>query len=183
VWPPVYSPAQAFTVHHTVTANNDPDPASTIRGIYRYHAVDLAWGDIGYHFLIDEAGRLYEGRYSGPDGLPGHREDGQVATAAHTLNYNTGNIGVALLGDFTGREPSAAAQGTLTLLLAVLAQFHELDPLGTVHYVNPVNGMAKDTGTISGHRDWGATECPGAKLYPMLGSLRADAARLAESAT
>lgn len=181
-WPPAYSPAQALTVHHTVTANDDPDPAATIRAIYRYHAVDLGWGDIGYHFLIDEAGRLYEGRWSGPDGIPAHREDGQVVTAGHVFNFNPGNIGIALLGDFTERVPSAAASWTLTLVLAGLARVHGLDPLGTVHYVNPVNGMVKNTRTISGHRDWGVTECPGKNLYPMLGSLRTGIARLAESA-
>jgi hypothetical protein len=178
VWSPAYSPAQALTVHHTVTANDDPDPAATIRAIYRYHAVDQRFGDIGYHFLIDEAGRLYEGRHSGPDGLPGHREDGQVVTAGHVLGYNTGNIGIALLGDFTGRAPSAAAWRTLTLVLAGLARIHGLDPLGTVHYFNPVNAAAKDVNAISGHLDWLATECPGETLYPKLGSLRADVARL-----
>jgi hypothetical protein len=164
IWPPEYSPVQALTVHHTVTANDDPDPAATIRGIYGYHTVDQGFGDIGYHFLIDEAGRLYEGRWSGPDGIPGHRADGQVVTAGHVLGYNTGNIGIALLGDFTDRAPTAAAWRTLTLVLAGLAGLHGLDPLSTVHYVNPVNSATKDVDAISGHLDWLATECPGEKL-------------------
>jgi hypothetical protein len=179
-WTPEYFPAQALTVHHAATANDDPDPAATVRAIYRYHAVDQGWGDIGYHFLIDEAGRLYEGRWSGTDGIPGHREDGQVVTAGHVLNHNTGNIGIALLGDFTDRTPTAAAWRTLTLVLAGLALYHGLDPLGTVHYVNPVNNVAKDVAAISGHLDWLPTECPGEKLYPKLDYLRADVARLVE---
>jgi hypothetical protein len=178
LWPPVYSPAQALTVHHAATANDDPDPAATIRAIYQYHAVELGWGDIGYHFLIDKAGVLYEGRWSGVDGLPGHREDGQVATAGHVLGFNTGNLGIALLGEFTNRAPTAAARRTLTLLLAALVRVHGMDPLGAVHYVNPVNAAAKDVDTLSGHRDWLATECPGEKLYGGLSSLREDVARL-----
>jgi hypothetical protein len=178
VWPPEYFPAQALTIHHTVTANDDPDPAATVRAIYRYHAVDQGFGDIGYHFLIDEAGGLYEGRYSGPPGIPGHCWDGRVVTAGHVFGHNVGNIGIALLGDFTHRAPSQAARWTLTLVLAGLARLHGLDPLGTAHYVNPVNGATKDVAVISGHLDWLATECPGATLYPELGSLRADVARL-----
>jgi N-acetylmuramoyl-L-alanine amidase len=52
---------QKLIVHHTATQNNDPDPPATIRSIYYYHAVTQGWGDIGYNFLIDEAGNLYEG--------------------------------------------------------------------------------------------------------------------------
>jgi hypothetical protein len=64
IWPPAFWPIQKLIVHHTDTQNGDPDPAATVRSIYYYHAVTQGWGDIGYNFLIDESGRIYEGRHS-----------------------------------------------------------------------------------------------------------------------
>ena len=82
-----------------------------MRAIYRYHAVERGFGDIGYQYLIDESGRVYEGRYSGPDSSPGHDADGdKIVTAAHVGGFNSGNMGVALLGTLTSLEPTPAAQ-------------------------------------------------------------------------
>jgi hypothetical protein len=57
------------------------------------------FGDIGYQYLIDESGRVYEGRYSGTDSYPGHDAEGvKVVMAAHVGGFNSGNTGIALLG-------------------------------------------------------------------------------------
>ena len=107
-----------MTVHHTATANGDADPAATVRAIYRYQAVDRGFGDIGYQYLIDESGRVYEGRYSGTDSYPGHDADGvNVVTAAHVGGFNSGNTGIALLGTLTSLEPTPAARSSLEGLL------------------------------------------------------------------
>ncbi|MET9397271.1 N-acetylmuramoyl-L-alanine amidase [Kitasatospora sp. NPDC002965] len=174
--PAKYYPLQTLTVHHTDTPNADADPAATVRAIYEYHAITLDWGDIGYHFLIDEAGRIYEGRWSGEDGIPGHDATGNVVTAFHTAGFNSGNLGIALLGTLTGQEPTAQARRSLTLLLALAAGTHGLNPQAHVTYVNPVNGVTKPVDMISGHRDWLATECPGGVTYATLPALRADVA-------
>ncbi|MFI1302414.1 peptidoglycan recognition family protein [Streptomyces sioyaensis] len=178
--PPKYYPAQALTVHHTVTPNNDPDPAATVRAIYEQHASPDGedFGDIGYHFLIDEAGRVYEGRWSGEDGIPAHDKNGSVVTAFHTKGYNSGNVGIALLGTFIEQQPTGAARRTLARLLAVLAKAHRLDPAANITFTNPVNSAKKNVPMISGHRDWLATECPGGTLYNALPSLRGDVAAL-----
>jgi hypothetical protein len=76
------------------------DPAATIRAYYYLHANTNDGGDIGYHFLIDEAGRIYEGRYTGMDGIPAHDAGGKMVTAFHTSGFNSGNLGIALLGTF-----------------------------------------------------------------------------------
>lgn len=187
VWPPTFYPAQALTVHHTATANNDASPADTVRAIYQYHAVELGWGDIGYHYLIDEQGLIYEGRWSGSTSDPcgggadgsdfGHDAANQVVTAGHTGGFNSGNVGVALLGDFRrrgrqGGNPKNAAIASLTSVLTELADRHGLDPDGQVNYVNPVNGTTRTVDTISGHRDWLSTECPGERLYGQLPDIR-----------
>ena len=59
-----------WIVHHTAGVNHDPDPAATVRAIFAYHAVVQGWGDIGYNFLVDADGRIYEGRHSGAPGDP-----------------------------------------------------------------------------------------------------------------
>lgn len=188
IWPPEFHQPQAMTVHHTATTNDDPDPAATVRAIYRYHAVDQGWGDIGYQYLVDEAGVVYEGRWSGADspscdaGGTGdefaHDEvSGKLVTGAHTGGWNSGNAGTALLGEFTthrrfGAEPKPAAVSSLEDLLADLAVRHGLDPLAEVLYTNPVSGEQKLVQTIAGHRDYQATECPGQRLYDLLPTIR-----------
>jgi hypothetical protein len=177
-YPQTYWPVQTLTVHHTATANDDPDPAARMRAIYRYQTVDLGYGDFGYHFLIDEAGRVYEGRWSGDDGIPGFDEAGRMVNAAHIGGFNAGNVGVVLLGTFVDRAPTAAASRSLTLLLAAIAGWHGMDPLGTVQYVNPISGVPRVVPAISGHRDWAPTECPGGVLAGALPTIRQEAARL-----
>ncbi|MEX5295884.1 N-acetylmuramoyl-L-alanine amidase [Kocuria sp. CPCC 205268] len=189
IWAPQFYDAQVTTVHHTATANDDPDPAATVRAVYRYHAVDQGFGDIGYQYLIDEFGIVYEGRWSGTasascggaggTGADFAHEEGtdRMVTGAHVGGWNSGNLGVALLGEFTdhrrfGTDPEPAAMSSLADLLAELAVRHDLDPRATVSYVNPVNGTQRSAPTIGGHRDYEATECPGERLYAQLPSLR-----------
>ncbi len=183
VWPPEYYPVQALTVHHTAGANGDPDPAATVRAIYHYQAVVVdgtGWGDLGYHLLIDEAGRVYEGRWSGTDGVSvfGANTPPLMSVGAHVGGYNTGNIGVCLLGHFNGQLPTTAARESLVRVLAWLAHTCWLDPLGMTHYVNPVNGNTRDVDTISGHRNWAATACPGDMFYPQLAAVRSSVAQV-----
>ncbi|MFJ2782366.1 peptidoglycan recognition family protein [Kitasatospora sp. NPDC087315] len=176
--PVKYYPLQTLTVHHTDTVNADPDPAASVRAVYEYHAVTLDWGDIGYHFLIDEAGRVYEGRWSGDDGIPAHDAAGNVVTAFHTSGFNSGNLGIALLGTLSGQAPTGAARRSLTVLLGALTRAHGLDPRAHTTFVNPVNGVTRPVDMISGHRDWLATDCPGGVMYASLPQLRADVAAL-----
>jgi N-acetylmuramoyl-L-alanine amidase len=187
LWPPQSFPAQRLTVHHTFT---DPateagvtDPLAVVRAIYRYHAVDLGFGDIGYHLLIDQRGCVYEGRHSGPDPVPVYTTPTTltrpgVVIAGHVLGYNPGNIGIALLGDLNVLEPSADSLRALTASLAALSLVSGLDPKGYGTYVNPLTGAAKDTHVLGGHRDWLSTECPGEHLYALLPALREHVAAL-----
>ncbi|GAB2873528.1 hypothetical protein GCM10027074_46640 [Streptomyces deserti] len=175
--PEQYFPLQSITVHHTATPNDDPDPAATVRAIYEFHAITNDWGDIGYHFLIDETGTLYEGRYSGDDGIPAFDKDGNLVTAFHTGGFNSGNLGIALLGTLNDRPPTDAAKASLTRLIKVITRYKGLDPQAQTTYTNPVNGVTKDVRTISGHRDWLQTECPGQTMYDLLAEVRTAASR------
>lgn len=124
---------------------------------------------------------VYEGRWSGEDGVPVFRSPlGDVphmSNAAHAGGFNAGNVGVSLLGDLTGRQPSAAQRKSLVKVLASLAKLCKVDPLGTVNYVNPISGATRTVSAISGHRDWNPTECPGNAFYPELPSVRQEVAR------
>jgi len=129
-WPPAFYPTQKLVIHHTATKNDDPDPAATVRAIYRYHAIDKGWGDIGYNFLVDASGNIYKGRYSGPaatwnsDTTTGENSDGHGVTAAHISGYNSGTMGIAVLGTYTTRTVSAAARTALIDHLAWEAEQH-----------------------------------------------------------
>ncbi|GAA2245419.1 hypothetical protein GCM10010145_10300 [Streptomyces ruber] len=170
--PAAYHPFQTITVHHTATSNADPHPAATVRGIYQLHTMTNGWGDIGYHFLVDHRGRVYEGRHTGGDGLPGHDADGRVVTAFHVGGCNSGNLGIALIGNLTEQGPSRAARKALTRLVRVLVRQHGVDPYARVTYTNPVDDTRKEVPEISGHRDWMRTKCPGGRMYRELDRLR-----------
>ncbi|MGC5565280.1 peptidoglycan recognition protein family protein [Streptomyces sp. FR-108] len=174
--PQTYYPFQTLTVHHTATANGDANPAATVRAMYHLHAVTNDWGDIGYHFLVDEKGEIYEGRYSGEGGTPAHDAHGKLVTAFHTGGYNGGNLGIALIGNLVKQGPTAAARTALTDLVRSLVRFHGVDPQAKVTYTNPISGVKREVDEISGHRDWLATECPGAVMYGELAALRKAAA-------
>lgn len=177
VFPPAFYPTKKLIVHHTAGANGDQNPAATIRSIYYYHAVTQGWGDIGYNFLVDESGRIYEGRYSRvyADGVSPSGDDinGNGVTGAHTGGWNSGTAGIALLGTLTDRDATPAARGALTSFLAWESQKNGLDPTATSTFVNPVSGASKTTANIAGHRDYAATECPGGVFYSTLPALRA----------
>ena len=188
-----YADVQLLTVHHTATANGDPEPDARVRAIYEYHVRTNRWADIGYQALISEDGTVYEGRWSGSDSPSclsaagtgwefGHQSgadgttgaDAHAVVGAHTGGYNTGNFGVALLGTLTDVPPKPAARSALVAYLAELADRHGLDPTATVAYDNGTNSGTFET--ISGHRDFSATECPGGVLYADLPAIRSDVA-------
>ena len=107
LWPPVFKTVQKVVVHHTAGANGETGVAarSTIRSIYYYHSVTQGWGDIGYNFLVDAASVIYKGRHFHAPGrrpTPDRRERAaQGVTAGHAYGYNSGTVGVALLGKFS----------------------------------------------------------------------------------
>ncbi len=188
LWPPVFQPIQKLIVHHTAGQNNDPDPAATVRAIYYYDAVTQGWGDMGYNFLIDESGRIYEGRYSrtyaAGEYPTGEDTAGNGVTGAHALGFNSGTVGIALLGTLTNQDATLAARDALTRLLAWIADGHGIDPHGTALYTNPVNGTQKTFPNIAGHRDVAATECPGGVFYATLPGVRdAVAAQISSAST
>lgn len=154
-WPPQYAAPRKIIIHHTATQNSPPDAAAAIRAVYFYHAVTQAWGDIGYNFIIDGNGRVYEGRYGGP-GVVG----------AHAAGFNSGTVGVSLLGNFAAAPPTEAALKAVESFIVSKAVQHGIDPSGQGVFLN------KDLPNIFAHRDVNSTACPGEQMYAQLPGLR-----------
>ena len=182
--PPRFWSAQKLIVHHTA-GKATPEPASILRAIQRFHALERQFGDIGYNLLIDREGKVYEGRFSSfaasGEAPPGHDPDGRAVAATHVLGYNAGTLSVALLGNFVENEPAPAAIESLTRTLAWLAGVHGLDPLRSGPYVNPVSDWEQTCPNVCGHGDLMATLCPGAHLAARLPEIRKRAAALIDS--
>jgi putative cell wall-binding protein len=176
IWPTAFFPLQKMIIHHTATGTGGSNPAATVRAIYYYHAVTQGWGDIGYNYLIDAAGRVYEGRYSRdyPAGTVPSSDDewGQIVEAGHSYHHNPGSLGVAVIGDYRDVAPTAATRSALIRLLAWVAERTGVDPRRSSTYVNPVSGTTRTTQNIAGHRDYNATSCPGGQLDALLPSIR-----------
>jgi hypothetical protein len=163
-------------VHHTASGSNYTcsQAPSVIRSIYRYHVVSSGWRDIGYNFLIDKCGNIYEGRAGGVD---------KPVMGAHTLGFNSNSTGIAVLGTYTSTAPSTASVDAIAALTAWKLGLSGMDPRGKTYLVSGggnlyPKGVNARLNVISGHRDGFATECPGRLLYGKLGSARSAAARL-----
>jgi uncharacterized protein (TIGR03437 family) len=164
-----YTTVTHLIVHHTVNDNNATDWPAVVRSIWNFHIGANGWADIGYNYLIDPNGAIYEGR-SGGDNVLG----------AHFSGVNAGTMGVALLGTFTDVAPAAKALNSLKKILAWKADQRNLDPTGTSLHA----ASQRNLNTISGHRDGPAsTECPGNSLYPLLPAIRTDVKNLLSSAS
>ncbi len=124
---PVYAPALRFVViHHTVNTNNytPAESAAIVRGDYVYHVKGNGWNDIGYNFLVDKYGQVFEGRYGGID---------RAVVGAHALGFNYGSVGIAMIGTYDSAGISAAARASLVKLLAWRLDVAHIDPLSFVN--------------------------------------------------
>ncbi|MFF4260001.1 peptidoglycan recognition protein [Streptomyces sp. NPDC001663] len=166
---------KAAFVHHTATGNGYrcSQAASVIRGIYRYHVKSMGWRDIGYNFLVDKCGNIYEGRAGGV---------AKAVKGAHTLGFNNNSMGIAVLGGFGSHKPPAAVLKAIARLTAWKLGLYGANPRGKT-YLKSGGGNLYRKGknvrlnVISGHRDGYATDCPGKQLYRKLGTARSTAAR------
>ncbi len=170
IWPREYEDVKAFIIHHTAGGDGGADPASTIRGIYYWHAQVLGWGDIGYNYLIDGNGVIYKGR-KGKDGVIG----AHTYNSVDEINYNEGSIGIALMGCFdetgcdTAEEISPAAKKALTDLIGFKAAQLGIEPKSKVEF------KGAEAKRVGGHQDYDYTYCPGSAVLGDMSDIRTDA--------
>ncbi|MCK4800222.1 N-acetylmuramoyl-L-alanine amidase [Candidatus Parcubacteria bacterium] len=184
-WPTKYAKVEKFVIHHTASSDpvSDTDGSGEykdmVNNIYLYHNGKRTWyddgkkytgfGDIGYNYLIDPNGNIYEGR-SGGNGV----------VAGHATGYNTGSIGISILGryqDYTNSENKEvkshpvtfAIKKSLENLIGWLASNNSID----LNRVSDFHG--KSISGVSGHRDLAPTVCPGDEIYKQFGSIQSNA--------
>jgi hypothetical protein len=174
---PQYATTIHFAVvHHTAGSNNytAAESAAIVRGIELYHVKGNGWNDIGYNFLVDKYGQVFEGRYGGYE---------KAVIGAHSLGFNDGSVGISVLGDYGGAPISAAAKTALEQLLAWRLDLAHIDPLATLTWLSGGNprfgsGVPVILRAISGHRDTNFTDCPGNAFYAQLPQIAKDVAAL-----
>ena len=155
-------------VHHSATGN-DYSPADVpgiIRSIQAFHIDGNGWSDIGYNFIVDKFGGMWEGR------------DGSLlrnSIGAHAEGFNTGSVGVMALGNYTAGAPGAAQVTNIADVIAWKFANAGIDPNTRVDFTSGGSstipaGQVVNLPRVVGHRDVGSTDCPGSNLYAQLSS-------------
>ncbi|MFI7084644.1 peptidoglycan recognition protein [Streptomyces anulatus] len=171
---------KAVFVHHTAQTNaySCADSAAIVRGLHTYHVKSNGWKDLGYNFIVDKCGTVFEGRKGGVD---------RPVMGAHTYGFNRDTTGIAVIGMYTDTKAATAATTSVARVAAWKLGQYKADPAGSVQLTAGANGTNMDrkqfvAGSqyafprISGHRDGFATECPGLSLYGQLPAIRSLAA-------
>jgi len=166
---------KSMVIHHTAGSNDytAAQAAAQVRGIYAYHGQTLGWGDIGYHFLVDKFGRVYEGRYGSINDTP---------KGAHAAGNNTDTMGISAMGNYDVVAPPQVMVDAMAKVTGwKLAQFG-VDPAGTVtQLVGGTSGSRYPTRklvtlpVVNAHLDTYYTACPGRYLYPKMAEIRTKA--------
>ncbi|MEU3102700.1 N-acetylmuramoyl-L-alanine amidase [Streptomyces griseoflavus] len=176
---PSYLPGErikAVVVHHTAESNDytcAQGPA-VVRGIHAYHVKQLGWKDLGYNFLVDKCGTVYEGRKGGVD-LP--------VMGAHAYGFNSETTGISVLGTHTSTAPPTAALTSVARVAAWKLGQYGVSPTGTATLTAGDSGRSYTGKTwakgdrltlpaIHGHRDGYNTQCPGDAFYTRLATVR-----------
>ncbi len=176
---PAYGEVQLGYVHHTVNANTyaPQDSAAIVLSICRYHRNENGWLDIGYNFLVDRYGQIFEGRAGGID---------QPVIGAQAQGYNGVSTGVANIGTFSQERQTEAGLAATAELLAWKMSLHGAPVAGQVTVTSAggssnryPSGRLVTFERIAAHRDADKTSCPGDAFFAQLPQIRQQAAALA----
>src|SRR5665648_138164 len=179
--PDVASRLVGAVVHHTAGSNNYATVAEAmqqIRNDQRYHIESRGWCDLGYNFVVDKWGNIYEGRA---------RSLTQPVVGVHAGGFNTGTVGVSMLGTY-GVAPSAATQQAVAQIIGWRLGFYGVNPTGSMvyHTGSGENSKFRDQDVslprVFGHRDVAYTACPGDGGYAALPAIRAVAEEFSSQA-
>lgn len=154
-------------VHHSAGNTNSADFAAVVRSYWTFHVTGNGWADIGYNWLVDPNGVIYQGRAFHEDWL------GNIfmnVVGAHMGGGNSNTMGICIIGNYSILDPSTIAVDRLRTMLAWQANKFNIDVLAVRG--KAVSGNTIQMHTIAGHRDGSATECPGFRVYRQLPEIR-----------
>lgn len=170
--PKDYARTEKFIIHHTASSKLVPDSdgsgeyKSMVKNIFLYHINGKGWYDIGYNYVVDPNGNIYEGRVGG-NGIVG----------VHAGGSNTGSVGISVIGTYGGNVKGEYTSHPLTQ--KIITSLEKL--IGWVTANNNMNlnktseFHGKNIDGVVGHRDVGATNCPGDNLHQKLDSVQSNA--------
>ncbi len=171
LWTPFYYhfDKAKIIIHHTAWGEwvkTPEDAKAYIRSVYKQHALSNKRGDIGYNFIIDPAGNIYEGRAWG-----------EWVVGMHAKYNNTASIWIALIGNFDKTKPTKEQLKSLIKLLVVLSKKYNINPTlsQTIYHKSTTSKpyiQDVEDFVIVWHQDAGHTSCPGKNLEAMLPKIR-----------
>jgi hypothetical protein len=175
--PTVASSLRYAVVHHSASGNTytAAQVPQVLRSVQAYHMDGRGWSDIAYNVVVDRFGTVWEGRGGGLD---------RNVVGAHAMGFNTSSVGVMVLGDYTAVQPSATSLESLAKVLGYKAALGGFDPTSTVTVTSGgsttiPSGQQVTVPRVVGHRDVGATSCPGS-IYAQLATVRTRARQWAQ---
>lgn len=158
-WEPEYASLTRAIIHHTATTET-PNSYAAVRAIWQHHRYNNGWGDIGYNYIVDSVGNVFQGRYFDQTYAKANKVD---VIGGHASGNNVGTTGIASIGNFQSAQPPAAMVHAIGRIIGYkLAPYSVADPLG----LGP-NGQV-----LVGHRDVLNTACPGNNLHIKLPEIR-----------
>ncbi|MFM7064907.1 MAG: peptidoglycan recognition protein [Actinomycetes bacterium] len=161
-------------VHHSASGNTytQAEVPSVLRSIQAYHMDGRGWSDIAYNFVVDKFGTVWEGRGGGIS---------RPVVGAHAMGFNTSSVGIMVLGDYSqpGVVPGAATNESVSKVIGWKFALHRIDPASRTSFTSGGStsipkGTVVDLPRVVGHKDVGATGCPGS-IYGYLPGQRARA--------
>ncbi|MEU9398619.1 N-acetylmuramoyl-L-alanine amidase [Streptomyces sp. NPDC048242] len=183
-YPDYATKVKVVFVHHTDTTNtySCTDSPAIVRSLYALH-LHQGWRDLGYNFLVDKCGTIFEGRFGGT-AMP--------VIGAQTYGFNTDSMGIAAIGTYTdlsggdasastikGAAPSQAMQTAIARIAAWKLGMSGISPTATSTLTEGSKdsygftfGQSYTLNAVSGHRNGYATDCPGNQLYAQLATIR-----------
>lgn len=165
----VTTTVQQLVLHHSAANTTSSDFAAVVRAYWNYHVNSNGWADIGYNWLTDPNGVLYQGRafkYATTYNIKG----------AHNTGLNSHTLGFCIIGNYETYTPSTVSLETTANIMAYFCDLYDLDPTGTDYMYH----LSATEDVIDGHKQSGGTygsyttSCPGQNLISYLSQLRTD---------
>ena len=171
---------RAVTIHHTASTNDyaPEDVPRLLRGFYAYHVKSQGWSDIGYNFLVDRFGTVWEGRAGGTS---------RNVIGSHAGGFNTGTVGISMVGTYESVVPSRELLESVAQVAAWRLSLAGVDPRGSLTMTSGGStkfsaGTPVSLPTVFAHRQVSATSCPGTQGFAAMGGIRERAAAIAGGA-